>query len=110
VVDTLGPLHFPRQTREGATQFLSAQRIFQEFLPGEKLPLRLVRKVFFQPAFHLFELGAKVRGEEPVGLSWPSEEKPFYRRGRKHRARKRKRRGAGGKPAVEGIPPGHQNP
>ena len=110
VLDTLGPLHFPRQTREGATQFLSAQRIFQEFLPGEKLPLRLVRKVFFQPAFHLFELGAKVRGEEPVGLSWPSEEKPFYRRKRKHRARKKKRRGAGGKPAVEGIPPGHQNP
>jgi poly(A) polymerase len=110
VVDTLGPLHFPRQTREGATQFLSAQRIFQEFFPGEKLPLRLVQKVFFQPAFHLFELGAKVRGEEPVRLSWPSEEKPFYRRKRKHRARKKKKRGAGGNPAVEGIPPGHQNP
>ena len=110
VLDTLGPLHFPRHTREGAIQFLSAQRIFQEFLPGEKLPLRLVRKVFFQPAFHLFELGAKVRGNEPVRFSWPSEEKQFHRRGRKYRARRRKRRRAGGKPAVEGIPPGDQTP
>ncbi len=110
VADTLGPLHFPRQIREGATQLLSAQRIFQEFLPEGKLPLRLVRKPFFHPAFHLFELGAKVRGKEPVRLSWPSDEKQFYRRKKKHRPRKKKKGGAGGKAGVAGIPPGDQTP
>ncbi len=110
LLDTLGPLHFPRQSREGATQFLGAQRIFQDFGPEEKLPLRLVRKLFFHPALHLFELGAKVRGEEPIQFSWPSEEKRFYRRKRKRRARKKKRRDAGGNPAAEGNPPENQNP
>ena len=110
LLDTLGPLHFPRQSREGATQFLSAQRIFQDFRPEEKLPLRLVRKLFFQPALHLFELGAKVRGKEPIQFSWPSEEKRFYRRKKKRRARKKKRRDAGGNPAAEGNPPENQNP
>ncbi|HYB21200.1 MAG TPA: poly(A) polymerase [Thermodesulfobacteriota bacterium] len=105
VTDTLGPLHFPRQIREGATQFLAAQRIFQDFFPGGKLPFRLVRKPFFQPALRLMELGAKVRGREPFQLSWPSEEKHFYRRKRKRRPRKGKRREAGDKPEADRIPP-----
>ena len=110
LVDTLGPLHFPRQAREGATQFLGAQRIFQEFLPGEKIPPRLVRKPFFHPALHLFELGAKVRGKEPAQFSWTFEEKRFFRRKRKRRARQKKRRDAGGNPTAEGNPPENQNP
>ena len=107
VIDTLGPLHFPRQTREGATQFLGAQRIFQDFFPGGKIPFRVMRKPFFQPALRLMELGAKVRGKEPVRLSWPSEEKHFNRRRRKRRSRKKKEREPGANQGVEGIPPGN---
>jgi poly(A) polymerase len=102
VSDTLGPLHFTRQAKEGATQLLSAQRIFREFRPQGKLPLRLVRKPSFQPALHLFELGAKIRGEEPAPFSWSSSETPFHRRRKKHRPRYPRGKGGGGKPpAVE---------
>jgi poly(A) polymerase len=69
VLETLGPLHFTRQAKEGASQLLGAQRIFREFMQERKLPLRVVRRPHFQPALHLFELTARVRGEEPTLFS-----------------------------------------
>ena len=90
-------------------EFLSAQRIFQEFRPGEKLPPRLVRKVFFQPAFHLFELGAKVGGRSPSG-STGCPRKSRSTGGKESTGPGKRKDGEPGEPAVEGIPPGHQNP
>jgi poly(A) polymerase len=109
VSDTLGPLHFTRQTKEGATQLLSAQRIFREFPSRGKLPLRLVRKPSFQPALHLFELGAGIRGEDPARFSWPSKGEPFHRRRRKRRPRNKRGEGSLGEPSAPGTASGPEN-
>ena len=101
---TLGPYLFTRHSRESAAQLLSAQRIFREFAPLGKLPLRFVRRPEFSQALHLFELGAKVRGEEVPSFSRPVEERTPSRRRRKGRFRGRRRRKAWG-PHPAAAPP-----
>jgi poly(A) polymerase len=89
VLDILGPLQFTRYSREEISQLLASQKIFREFLLEGRLPLRLVRKPHFPQALHLYELGARVRGEEPVKFSW-AEKKKFHRRKRRRKSRRKK--------------------
>ena len=90
VLETLGPLQFTRNAKEAASHLLGYQRIFPEFLPGRKLPLRLLRKPYFLQAGHLFEIGARARGNAWEGLSFQAEEEKAARRKRKPRHRRKK--------------------
>ena len=107
---TLGPFSFTRHSRETAAQYLAFQRVFREFAPRGRLPLRLVRRPDFSRALRLFELSAGLRGEEPPAISWTPEEKKFPRRKRKRRFRKKRKRENVDKPAAGGSPPGDPNP
>jgi poly(A) polymerase len=91
ILETLGPLQFTRYAREIASHLLSSQRVFREFLPPRKLPLRFMRKPYFPQARQLFEIGARARGEAPGMVSWPGEERKSLRRKRKRRNRKKKK-------------------
>jgi poly(A) polymerase len=106
LMHTLGHLLFTRHSRESAVQLLATQRLLREFAPSGKLPLRLVRRPDFSLALHLFELGAKVRGEEIPRFSQPLEDKKPTRRRRKRRFRKKGRREAGGPPPAAAPPQG----
>ena len=90
VLEILGPLQFPRYAKEGAAHLLSSQRIFRDFLPQGKLPLRFLRQPYFLKARHLFEIGARARGEDPEKFSWQAEERRSQRRRRNHRHRRKK--------------------
>ncbi len=91
VLDTLGPLNFTRYARDWSAQILGTQRLIREFLPLKNLPHRLLRKPYMHPALLLFELAAKINGEEIAALP-TAKETPFQRRKRKRRIRYRKRR------------------
>jgi poly(A) polymerase len=90
VLEILGPLQFPRYAKEAAAHLLGSQRIFREFLPQQRLPLRFLRKPYFPQARHLFEIGARARGEDPERFSWQAEERRSLgrRRNRRHRRKK----------------------
>ena len=89
VLEILGPLQFPRHAKEAATHLLGAQRIFREFLPHQRLPLRFLRKPYYPQVRHLFEIGARARGEDPERFSWqPEERRSGRRRKRRHRRKK----------------------
>ena len=90
ILEILGPLQFPRFAKEAAAHLLGSQRIFREFLPQQRLPLRFLRKPYFPQARPLFEIGARARGEDPARFSWQAEERrsPRRRRNRRHRRKK----------------------
>jgi poly(A) polymerase len=90
VLDTLGPLQFPRQMKERVSHLLSAQRIFREFLPQKKLPFRLAHKSYFLEARRLFEAVARLDGKAVEDLSWEIQERRTSSKRRK-RTRRRKR-------------------
>jgi poly(A) polymerase len=90
VLEILGPLQFPRYAKDGAAHLLSSQRIFRDFLPQGKLPLRFLRQPYFPQARHLFEIGARARGEDPEKFSWQAEERGSLRRRRNRRHRRKK--------------------
>lgn len=81
--EILGPLQFTRHTKEAASHLLSSQRIFREFLPERRLPLRFTRKAYFSRARLLFEIEARARGQEPEGLDRQMEERKPLRRKKK---------------------------
>jgi poly(A) polymerase len=90
ILQTLGPLQFTRKAKEAASHLLSSQRIFREFLPGQRLPLRFLRKPYFLQARHIFEIDARARGKAYEGLSWQAEERkpPRGKKKRRHRRKK----------------------
>jgi poly(A) polymerase len=90
VLEILGPLQFPRFAKEAAAHLLGSQRIFRELLPQQRLPLRFLRKPYFPQARHLFEIGARARGEDPERISWQAEERKSQRRRRNRRRRRKK--------------------
>jgi poly(A) polymerase len=91
VLDTLGPMQFPRHIKERVSHLLSSQRIFREFLPQKKLPLRLVNKSYFPQAHRLFEAQARLEGKGNEELVWEIQEKrPSFKRRRRSRRRKKK--------------------
>ena len=90
--EILGPLQFTRQGKEAASNLLSTQRIFREFLPGRKLPLRLMRKPYFLQAHLLSDVEARARGEGPEVLGPPAEERKVQGRKKKRRHRRQRRR------------------
>jgi poly(A) polymerase len=90
ILQTLGPLQFTRKAKEAASHLLSCQRIFHEFLPGQRLPLRLLRKPYFLQARHIFEIDARARGKAYEGLSWQAEERKPPRGKKKQRHRRKK--------------------
>jgi poly(A) polymerase len=106
LIHTLGPFLFTRHSRETAAQLLANQRLFQEFAPQGRLPLRLVRRPDFSQALRLFEMAAGVRGEESSPFSWPAADKKFSPRKRKRRFRKKRKRESRGNPAAGESPPG----
>jgi len=85
VLETLAALQFPPQAKEMTSRLLSAQRIFQKFLPQQKLPWGFMRKPYFPQARQLFEMGARARGENGKKYSWPEEQRKPSRRRRKRR-------------------------
>ncbi len=90
VLEILGPLQFTRYAKEAAVHLLSSQRIFQEFLPPRKLPRRFLGKRYFSQALHLFEVGARARGEHPKKFSCQAEERKSLQRKKKRRHHRRK--------------------
>jgi hypothetical protein len=100
------PLQFTRQAKEAAIYLLGSQRIFREFLPERKLPLRFMRQPYFSQALHLFEIEARARGEEPAGLSWPTGERtpPWKRREKRHRRKKKRAFFSDQKPKENHLP------
>jgi poly(A) polymerase len=90
VLEMLGPLQFTRKAKEVASHLLGSQRIFHEFLPGQRLPLHFLRKPYFLQARHIFEIGARARGEAHEELSWQAEERKSPRRKKKRRHRRKK--------------------
>jgi poly(A) polymerase len=90
VLEILGPLQFPRFAKEAAAHLLGSQRIFREFLPPQRLPLRFLRKPYFSQARHLFEIGVRAHGEDPERFSWQAEERRSVRRRRNRRHRRKK--------------------
>jgi len=87
---TLEPLHFTRKAKEATSHLLGCQRIFHEFLPGQRLPLRFLRKPYFLQAHHIFEIDARARGKAYEELSWQAEEGKPWGRKRKQRHRRKK--------------------
>ncbi|MCJ7494806.1 MAG: polynucleotide adenylyltransferase PcnB [Deltaproteobacteria bacterium] len=106
VTETMRPLQFTRQAKEAAIYLLGSQRIFREFLPERKLPLRFMRQPYFSQALHLFEIEARARGEGPAGLSWPTGERtpPWKRRKKRHRRKKKKAFFSDQKPKENHLP------
>jgi poly(A) polymerase len=92
VTEIMNPLQFPRQAKEAVNHLLGSQRIFREFLPEQKLPLRFKRKPYFFQALHLFEIEARARGEGPAEVSWPTGERTPLRKRRKKRHRRKKKK------------------
>jgi len=86
--DILGPLQFTHRSKENAIDLLSAQRIFQEFLPTQRLPWHFMNRSFFPVAKQLFEIGYGASGEDPSLIAWQPQEKTS----RKRRNRKRRRK------------------
>jgi len=89
VTATLLPMQFPRHLKEAVIHLLATQKIFREFLPDRQLPRRFQRKPYFFPAFRLYEMGSRVRGETPAVLSFFTERK---RAGLKKRKKRRQRK------------------
>jgi len=86
--DILGPLQFTHRAKEIAIDLLSAQRVFQEFLPTRRLPRAFTSKSFFPGAKQLFEIGYRASGEDPGLLVWQTEEKTTGKRRKRKRRRK----------------------
>ncbi|MBP1719711.1 MAG: poly(A) polymerase [Deltaproteobacteria bacterium] len=88
VGEVFGPLQFTHRAKEIAIDLLSAQRIFQEFLPTQRLPWHFMRKSFFPGAKQIFEIGYRASGEDPGLIAWQSEEKASGKRRKRKRRRK----------------------
>ncbi|RPJ43815.1 MAG: polynucleotide adenylyltransferase PcnB [Deltaproteobacteria bacterium] len=84
-----GPLQVTHRAKEIAIDLLSAQRIFQEFLPSQRLPWHFMSKSFFPGARQLFEIGYRASGEDPGSIVWQIEEKTSEKRRKRKRWRKR---------------------
>jgi poly(A) polymerase len=89
VGEVFGPLQFTHRAKEIAIDLLSAQRVFQEFLPTQRLPWHFMSKSFFPGAKQLFEIGYRAAGEDPGSISWQIEEKTSEKRRKRKRWRKR---------------------
>ena len=89
VGEVFGPLQFTHRAKEMAIDLLSAQRIFQEFLPSQRLPWHFMSKPFFPGAKQLFEIGYQAAGEDPGLIAWQLEEKSSGKRKKGKRWRKR---------------------
>lgn len=84
-----GPLQFTHRAKEIAIDLLSAQRVFQEFLPSQRLPWHFMSKSVFPGARQLFEIGYRASGEDPGSIAWQLEEKTSEKRRKRKRWRKR---------------------
>jgi len=91
VIETLEPLQFTRHSKEAVSHLLSCQRIFHEFLPERRLPLRLLRQSFFPLARLLLAMDATARGEDPNRMNWPTEEQKPRRKKRKRKHHRKKK-------------------
>ncbi len=100
VMEILGPFQFTHRAKEVAIDLLGAQRIFQEFLPQQRIPWFFTRKSYYPQAKQLFDIGYRAAGEEPDRLHWQPDEKS---------PRKRKRRN-GHRRHKHASPPPPQNP
>jgi len=89
VGEVFGPLQFTHRAKEIAIDLLSAQRVFQEFLPTQRLPWHFMSRSFFPGAKQLFEIGYRAAGEDPGSISWQLEEKSPEKRRKRKRWRKR---------------------
>ena len=87
--EVFGPFQFTHRAKEMAIDLLSAQRVFQEFLPIQRLPWHFMNKSFFPGARQLFEIGYRAAGEDPALIAWQPEEKTSGKRGKRKRWRKR---------------------
>ena len=87
--EVFGPLQFTHRAKEVAIDLLSAQRIFQEFLPSHRLPWHFMSKSLFPGARQLFEIGYRASGEDPGSIVWQIEEKTSEKRRKRKRWRKR---------------------
>jgi poly(A) polymerase len=83
-----GPLQFTHRAKETAIDLLSAQRVFQEFLPSRRLPWHFQTKAFFPKAKLLFDIGYGAAGEDPGAIAWQTEEKKPGKRRKRKRWRK----------------------
>ena len=101
VLETLGPMQFPRQVKERVSHLLGAQRIFREFLPLKKIPFRLAHTSYFPQARRLFETVARLDGQGIDDLVWEIQERRRSSKRRK-RIRRRKKKSA----AIDRIQPG----
>ena len=85
VMEILGPLQFTHRAKEAAIELLAAQRIFQEFLPKQRMPWFFPRKPYYPQAKLLFDIGYRAAGEEPDRINWQPDEKfPRKRKKRKN--------------------------
>jgi hypothetical protein len=91
MVTLLEPLQFKRHTQEAAAQLLGFQRIFHEFSPNRRLPLRFQRNPHFSTAWYLFTLTKRARGEEIELMAQVSLGDGIWRK-KKRRRRFRKKR------------------
>ena len=89
IVVIFGPLQFTHRAKEIAIDLLSAQRVFQEFLPTRRLPWLFMSKSFFPEARQLFEIGYGASGEDPGLITWQPEEKTSGKRRKRKRRHKR---------------------
>ncbi len=91
VMEILGPLQFTHRAKETAVDLLGAQRIFQEFLPTQRIPWFFPRKSYFPQAKLLFEIGHRASGEEPDRINWQADEKSPRKRRKRRNGRHRRR-------------------
>lgn len=89
VGEVFGPLQFTHRAKEMAIDLLSAQRLFQEGLPAQRLPWNFMSRSLFPGAKLLFEIGYRAAGEDPASLAWQAEERKAGQRTKRRRWRKR---------------------
>ena len=89
IEEIFGPLQFTHRAKEMAVDLLSAQRVFQEGLPAQRLPWTFMSRSFFPGAKLLFEIGYRAAGEDPGSIAWQLEEKTSEKRRKRKRWRKR---------------------
>lgn len=85
VGEVFGPLQFTHRAKEKAVDLLSAQRVFQEFLPSGRIPRHFLDRSFFPEAKALFEIGYRAAGRDPGEIAWQADETtPRKKRKRRH--------------------------
>jgi poly(A) polymerase len=87
----LEPLQFKRHTQEATAQLLGFQRIFHEFSPYRRLPLRFQRNPHFPTAWYLFKLTDRARGEEIEQIAQAPIEYGILRKIKRRRRFRKKR-------------------